>query len=68
LIRAYEQHLEAHPEILQEFSTLIGDYARAEKRVCIMCFERSPADCHRGVLAARWKRKKRGRVEHLGTE
>lgn len=68
LIRAYERHLEEHPEILEEFSKLIRDYAKAEKRVCIMCFERDPADCHRGILAARWKRRKRGTVEHLGTE
>lgn len=67
LIGAYGRHLDDHPEIVQQFSDLVRGYSKAGKRVCIMCFERDPADCHRGVLAARWKRRRRGRVEHLGT-
>jgi uncharacterized protein (DUF488 family) len=68
LLGLYERHLDGHPEILKQFADLVRGYDDAEKRVCIMCFERDPADCHRGVLAARWKRRRRGRVEHLGTE
>ena len=68
LIGAYERHLDDHPEIVQQFAKLIRGYTEAGKRVCIMCFERDPADCHRGVLAARWKRRRRGNVEHLATE
>ena len=34
-----------------------------------MCFDRDPRDCHRSILAARWKGRGRGlRVEHLGTD
>ena len=68
LIGAYERHLTEHPEILDELAKRIREHAAAGRRVCIMCFERDPADCHRGVLAARWKRRRRGRVEHLGSE
>lgn len=67
LIDAYGRHLDENPGILEEFAALVGGYMEAGKRVCIMCFERDPADCHRGVLAARWKKKRRGAVEHLGT-
>lgn len=68
LIGAYEKHLDRHPEILDQFAALVRGYWDAGKRVCIMCFERDPADCHRGVLAARWKKRRRGCVEHLGTD
>jgi len=68
LLHAYEQHLDRHPEILDQFADLVRGYADAGKRVCILCFERDPGECHRGVLAARWKKRRRGRVEHLGTE
>jgi uncharacterized protein (DUF488 family) len=68
LLDAYERHLDGHPEILDEFTSLARGYEKAGKRVCIMCFERDPADCHRGVLAARWKKRRRGKVEHLGIE
>jgi uncharacterized protein (DUF488 family) len=66
LLDAYGRHLDRHPEILDEFTTMVRGYEKAKKRVCIMCFERDPGDCHRGVLAARWKRRCRGKVEHLG--
>lgn len=67
LIGAYEGHLDRHPEILEEFTKRVRAHTEEGKRVCIMCFERDPAECHRGVLAARWKRRRKGRVEHLGT-
>ena len=66
LLRTYERHLDGHPEILEEFTGLVRAHWKAGKRVCIMCFERDPAFCHRSVLAGRWKRRTRGGVEHLG--
>jgi uncharacterized protein (DUF488 family) len=68
LLRAYERHLDDHPEIVARLAERVRGYASEGKRVCIMCFERDPADCHRGALAARWKRRRRGRVEHLGVD
>lgn len=68
LLRAYEKHLDRHPEILDQFADLVRGYTDAGKRVCILCFERDPGECHRGVLATRWKKRRRGRVEHLGAE
>jgi uncharacterized protein (DUF488 family) len=67
LLAAYARHLDDHPEIVEEFRELISDLAKDGRRPCIMCFERDPRDCHRSVLAERWKGGRRGaRVEHLG--
>jgi uncharacterized protein (DUF488 family) len=66
LLDAYGMHLEANPAILDEFSALIGGYAKDGKKACIMCFERDPGECHRGVLAARWAERHKGQVVHLG--
>ena len=67
LLAIYAKHLDDHPEIVKEFRALVADLARDGHRPCIMCFERDPRDCHRSVLAARWKGRRPGaRVEHLG--
>ena len=69
LLSVYEQHLDEHPEILDRFRELVADLSDEGRRMCIMCFERDPRDCHRSVLAARWKGRRRGlSVENLGTD
>jgi uncharacterized protein (DUF488 family) len=68
LLAAYGRHLDDNPEILNRFADLIAPSVDAGKRVCIMCFERDPAECHRGVLAARWSERAGGKVQHLGTD
>jgi uncharacterized protein (DUF488 family) len=68
LLAIYAKHLDDHPEIVEEFRALVADLAKDGRRPCIMCLERDPRDCHRSVLAQRWKGRRRGaRVEHLGT-
>jgi uncharacterized protein (DUF488 family) len=68
LLDAYGGHLDADLSILERFIELIGAFQDEEKRVCLVCFERDPAACHRSVLAERWARETGGRVEHLGTD
>ena len=69
LLRVYERHLDEHPEIVDRFRELVLELEDEGRRVCILCFERDPRDCHRSILAARWKGRRRGlRVEHLGTD
>jgi uncharacterized protein (DUF488 family) len=69
LLRIYERHLDEHPEIVERFRDLVLELDGEGRRVCIMCFERDPRDCHRSILAARWKGRRRAlRVEHLGTD
>lgn len=67
LLGRYERHLDENPEIVARFRELTAELEDEGRSVCIMCFERDPRDCHRSVLAARWKGRRRGlRVENLG--
>lgn len=64
----YEGHLDGHPEIVDRFRELVAELDDEGHAACIMCFERDPRDCHRSILAGRWKGRRRGlSVEHLGT-
>ena len=69
LLSRYELHLDEHPEIVKQFRELVAHLDEEGRRACIMCFERDPRDCHRSVLAARWKGRRGGlEVENLGTD
>jgi uncharacterized protein (DUF488 family) len=49
LWRIYDKHLKTHDaiEAMDELLALIG----SGKRVCLLCFERDPAQCHRSRIA-----------------
>lgn len=64
----YAEYLDAHSEVLDAFEHLVSDLVGAGKRVCLTCFERHPDDCHRGVLAERWRDRGRRRVEHIAPD
>lgn len=66
-LRLYADHLEANAAILEMFDELVGRLLDAGKRVCVSCYERHPDDCHRGLLAERWRSGAR-EVEHLGAD
>jgi uncharacterized protein (DUF488 family) len=68
LLDAYGRHLEENPAILDEFTALVAGFRERGMPVCITCFERDPAGCHRGVLAERWARRAKGKVAHLGVD
>ena len=44
---AYLKHLRHQTEALKELERLVEQY----RRVCLMCFEKSPQQCHRSRLA-----------------
>jgi uncharacterized protein (DUF488 family) len=67
-LQLFDRHLQANPVILEAFDELVGRFLDAGRRVCLMCYERHPGDCHRGVLAERWRSGFWREVEHLGTE
>lgn len=65
-LRLYTAHLDASPEVLAEFEDLVDDLQGQGKRVCLLCLEGEPAQCHRAILAARWAERGPGRtVRHL---
>jgi uncharacterized protein (DUF488 family) len=60
IIRRYRAHVRRSPEIVDQVLA-----ATAGKRSALLCLEREPAACHRGVLAGELARRGHA-VEHLG--
>ncbi len=64
----YAAYVDRSDRILDEFETLIKQIRVGGKRVCLTCFERHAADCHRSIIAERWKRRGRRTVRHLAVD
>jgi uncharacterized protein (DUF488 family) len=66
----YEWYLGEFVEIVDCFDALVGQLFDVGKRVCIVCFERHPGDCHRRVLADMWSARARAsrRVQHIAPD
>ena len=59
----YEDHLDAHPEILWQFGEMVDGIVASGLRACLVCYERHPHDCHRSLLVEAWQRQEGGGVE-----
>ncbi len=60
----YRMYLRRRPQIVDRLAEVLAAHADAGKTPCLLCFERLPSDCHRGILAAALAR--RGvEIEHL---
>jgi len=57
--RSYADHLQT-----AEFQTAAGGLSAIEGRICIMCAESNPSDCHRSFIAD-WLVAHGERVMHL---
>lgn len=64
----YAHYLDEFCELLESFDDLVARLHRAGKRVCLTCYERHPADCHRSILAERWRTRRGGVLEHLAPD
>jgi len=64
----YDRYLDANPQVLDALNEVVGSLLVAGERVCLMCYERHPDDCHRGVLVERWQSKSPRAVAHLGAD
>jgi uncharacterized protein (DUF488 family) len=65
-LRLYAEHLDVSPAILAELEALLAGLHAQGKQPCLVCFERDPAECHRRILAERWRSAGEGRsVRHL---
>ena len=64
----YSWYLGEFDEIVPAFERPLAEQLREGKRVCVTCFERHPDDCHRAILAARWRERRARKVKHLATE
>jgi uncharacterized protein (DUF488 family) len=63
LFDVYEKHL-ATAQAREELDELVS-LARSGQRLCLLCYERDPAHCHRQWIAERVHDRTGARVEHL---
>lgn len=64
----YAWYLDEYAEVVDAFDGLLSEFAANGQRVCITCFERHADDCHRSILADRWRQRGKRRVEHLAID
>ena len=63
LFDVYEKHL-ATAQAREELDELVS-LARSGQRLCLLCYERDPTQCHRQWIAERVHKRTGARVEHL---
>lgn len=66
----YSGYLSESPKVLREFHGLLATRFAADKRICLLCYERDPDDCHRSILLERWSESRNASVSirHLATD
>lgn len=67
MLRIFERHLNT-PEAqaqLDELTALAGASRQRKGGICLLCYERDPAHCHRQRLAGELETRLSMRVEHL---
>lgn len=67
-LKKYEGYIYAKPGLLDEFNALMQKFVNADRKVCLLCYERHPHDCHRSLLIDAWRKRYEVAVEirHLG--
>ncbi len=63
LWRIYDKHIKT-PEAQEALGELIA-LIKSGKRVCLLCYERDPNQCHRSLIAALVKKRTRLKIEDL---
>jgi uncharacterized protein (DUF488 family) len=63
LWRVYDKHIKT-PEAQAALDELLA-LIKSGKRVCLLCYERDPNECHRSRIAALVKKRTRVKVEDL---
>lgn len=54
VLENFEAYLEQNPSVVSELATMVRKIGN-HRRVCFICYERHPDDCHRGVLVRAWR-------------
>jgi uncharacterized protein (DUF488 family) len=63
MLRIFDAHLQT-PQATEEMDELAG-LVRAGRRVCLLCYERDPAHCHRRRVAEIIRERTGAKIEHL---
>lgn len=66
ILELYRAYLHKNPDLLRDFVALVEELTSNSQKVCLLCYERHPDDCHRSLLleAAGWS----GDAQHIGPE
>lgn len=51
----YGHHLTENPVVLEQFDEWLQARLARQQNICLLCYERHPADCHRAILLYRWQ-------------
>ena len=63
MLALYRWYLTEFDEVIPAFHALVKEETGSGKRICLTCFERNPAECHRSILLEMAGYRD---VEHLG--
>jgi uncharacterized protein (DUF488 family) len=63
LERIFNAHMKT-PEARHDYEALLG-LLRGGKKICLMCYEHDPGDCHRTIIAERVRQELGVAIENL---
>ena len=61
--RIFAKHMKT-PEALHDYEALLG-LVKSGRKVCLLCYEHDPGQCHRTIIAERVHDQLGVRIEHL---
>lgn len=64
----YREYLETMEGLSDAFIEFVSELLTEGRRVCLVCYERHPADCHRGILAELLESKGAAVVHHISPQ
>jgi uncharacterized protein (DUF488 family) len=64
--RVFAAHMKT-PEARHDYEALLG-LLRSGKKICLMCYEHAPAECHRTIIAERVRQELGLAVENLAPQ
>lgn len=64
----YREYIEGVDGLVEGFLGFIAELVGQGLRVCLVCYERHPDDCHRGVLAGLLEKHGAACVEHIAPD
>jgi uncharacterized protein (DUF488 family) len=69
-LRGYSEHLDQNDAVLLQFDELLSRWLLEGVRICLLCYERHPDDCHRSILLDAWVSQHRpdACIRHIGSD
>lgn len=51
----YDRYLATKPHVIAQFDEFLRSQPATRHRICLLCYEQHPADCHRSILLQHWR-------------